>query len=459
MKVFSTLFVVLTSSSLVAQPLVNSFDTKESIITLPEVHLTSEISTYTVTLRQHSVSEQIFELDSLTLTDASLTHFNSLTGILHIPSLTLGTEVYKNVDMQLINTPAQLPQFRIIHAEVDKYALRKVFATVETQPVPAVGDAADDPAIWIHPSHPALSTIIGTQKQGGLAIYDLNGKEIQYLREGHMNNVDLRYNFLLGKEKVDLVVTSNRSRNSLVIYKVNPENRKLENVTARTISVTLKDTVYGLCMYHSASLGKYYAFVNDKLGTVEQWEIVDTGTGLVDATKVRTLTVSSQVEGCVADDIRGDFYLAEEDVGIWKFRAEAHQNDERHLIDSTSSEGHLTADVEGLALYYIDQNEGYLIASSQGNSTFTVYQRGEGNEYLGKFQIIAHPSIPIDSVSDTDGIDVVNVALGPLFPYGVFVAQDGSNADPEDNQNFKLVPWESIAEGLKLQKGTPYVFR
>src|SRR5262245_16629953 len=41
-------------------------------------------------------------------------------------------------------------------------------ATVETTQMPHGGDAADDPAIWVHPNSPALSTVIGTYKKGGL---------------------------------------------------------------------------------------------------------------------------------------------------------------------------------------------------------------------------------------------------------------------------------------------------
>ena len=41
-------------------------------------------------------------------------------------------------------------------------------ADVETDPVDSYGDAADDPAIWIHPDDPALSVIIGAQKQRGV---------------------------------------------------------------------------------------------------------------------------------------------------------------------------------------------------------------------------------------------------------------------------------------------------
>jgi 3-phytase len=52
-----------------------------------------------------------------------------------------------------------------------------VLATVETTPVPDATDAADDMAIWIHPTNPALSTVLGTDKlaSGGLGVYDLAG--------------------------------------------------------------------------------------------------------------------------------------------------------------------------------------------------------------------------------------------------------------------------------------------
>ena len=43
---------------------------------------------------------------------------------------------------------------------------------------------------------------------------------------------------------------------------------------------------------------------------------------------------------------------------------------------------------------------------------------------------------------DHDGIDATAASLGPAFPQGVFVAQDGKNEG--GNQNFKLVPWQAI---------------
>src|SRR5687768_14696287 len=53
-----------------------------------------------------------------------------------------------------------------------------VTASVETTPVPHSGDAADDSAVWVHPTDPALSRIIGTDKLGGIAVYDLSGRQV-----------------------------------------------------------------------------------------------------------------------------------------------------------------------------------------------------------------------------------------------------------------------------------------
>ena len=111
------------------------------------------------------------------------------------------------------------------------------------------------------------------------------------------------------------------------------------------------------------------------------------------------------------------------------------------MIDRTGSGGRLTADAEGLSIYYAAAGKGYLLASSQGSSTFVIYGREVPNGYLATFAIAATDKI--DEVTGTDGIDVMNLNLGPAFPEGVFVTQDDVN--PGAYQNFKLVPWGAIA--------------
>ncbi|MBP6765575.1 MAG: phytase, partial [Rubrivivax sp.] len=47
-----------------------------------------------------------------------------------------------------------------------------VMPRVQTEPMGRYGDAADDPAIWVHPGDPALSLVLGTNKRQGLLVYD-----------------------------------------------------------------------------------------------------------------------------------------------------------------------------------------------------------------------------------------------------------------------------------------------
>ena len=80
-----------------------------------------------------------------------------------------------------------------------------------------------------------------------------------------------------------------------------------------------------------------------------------------------------------------------------------------------------------------------------------VYKREGDNDYVTTFEI---ETGVVDGVEHTDGIDVSNMWLGPDFPMGVFIAQDGSSDG--GNQNFKLVPWERIASNHGLTIDTAW---
>lgn len=322
---------------------------------------------------------------------------------------------------------------------------RPVFASVETEPVASSNDAADDPAIWVHPSDPSRSLIIGTDKKNGLDIYDLAGKRVQTLPDGRMNNVDLRYGFPLAGQQVTLVAATNRTDQTLALYAVD-DNGRLSNVADGKIATGMPDP-YGLCMYRSAA-GEYFVFANDgDTGHFKQWQLEARG-ARVGARLVREFSVGSQAEGCAADDGTGVLYVAEEDVGLWRYSAAPEGGSTRTSIDSVDN-GNLTDDAEGVTIFYGAGASGYLIVSSQGSNDYNVYRRDGANEFIGKFAIVQSPA-GIDGTTDTDGIDVTSTPLGSTFPHGVFVAQDGNNTSPSAAQNFKLVPWERIAEALQL---------
>ena len=321
-----------------------------------------------------------------------------------------------------------------------------VFAADETDPVATSGDAADDPAIWIHPTDKDQSLIIGTDKKSfGLGIYDLSGREIDFISDGKANNVDVRYNFSLDGRSVDLVTYTNRSNDAIEVYKVDAAGRTLVKVG----SIRTGISVYGYGMYHNPTTDKFYGFANSKNGEVEQWELFDQGNGQVGGRMVRHFDVGGQVEGVVADDELGAVYLGEENVAIWKYGADPSDGTGRTEVDRSGSGGHFSADVEGLSIYYRRGGNGYLIASSQGNNTFTVYRREGNNDYLATFRIA---NGDVDGTSGTDGIEVTNMSLGGPYSQGMFVAQDGSNSG--GNQNFKIVAWAEIADKVGLAVDT-----
>jgi 3-phytase len=305
-----------------------------------------------------------------------------------------------------------------------------VTATVETEPVPHDGDAADDPAIWIDPDDPSRSLVIGTDKRpgGGLLVYDLAGRQVAAALDGATNNVDVRG---------DIVVAGNERTNSIAVYRVDPAGQTLEPLSIGEITPGI--TIYGTCLFQSATDGSLYAIVTDEEGAIEQWQLEEATDGWK-GTLRRTLSVGSQSEGCVADDERGVLYVAEEEVGIWRWDAEPDGSAEGTLLDTTDG-GNLAADVEGLAIAADAAGGGLLIASSQGDNAYVVYDRID-NRYLATFEIADGE---IDGTRDTDGIDVTTVPLGSGFSLGLLVAQDGRNDD--GNQNFKLVPLDRVLAG------------
>lgn len=326
---------------------------------------------------------------------------------------------------------------------------RLVEPAVETEPVDDFGDAADDPAIWIHPADPARSLVIAAQKRRGIEVYDLTGKRLQVMPDGRTNNVDLRQGVRLGGSRRDIVAGSNRTTKTLTLYEVDATTRRLVDAAAAPIPTGLGDP-YGLCMYHSANSGKLYVLINDPdKGEFRQWEITAEGTKLA-ATLVREFTVGSQAEGCAADDETGALYVAEEDVGLWRYGAEPDAGDARRKLDSTGTGGRLQADVEGIGIYRGRDGTGYLVVSNQGADNYAVYRRDGDNAFVGMFSIVANNELGIDGASETDGLEVTSTPLGNRFPQGLLVVQDGRNITPAGKQNFKLVPWERVAAALGL---------
>ena len=166
-----------------------------------------------------------------------------------------------------------------------------------------------------------------------------------------------------------------------------------------------------MCLYKSPLTGKFYAFATAKSQGVEQYELIDNGEGQISLIFVRRWD-QKKCEGAVADDELGYVYIAEEKSGLWRYAAEPDGSIEGTHIAVVGENGY-DNDAEGVTIYYARDGGGYIIASSQGNNTFIVYDRLSPHAYVKTFSI--------EGVEETDGVDVTNVNLGPAFPYGLFV--------------------------------------
>jgi 3-phytase len=199
---------------------------------------------------------------------------------------------------------------------------------------------------------------------------------------------------------------------------------------------------YGICLYREGRT--LYAFNVLKDGTINQMEITLAGAA-PQGRIVRTMKLATQSEGCVTDERTHRLYVAEEDVGIWRFDARA-DGSTAHQRVAAADGAQIVADTEGLALAIEGaSNGGYLIASSQGDNAYAVY-RLRDDRFMGRFRIAPGT---FGATEETDGVELAVGNFGPGFPGGLFIAQDGQNQPRA--QNFKLVAWKDIKRALGLR--------
>ncbi|HEX8627595.1 MAG TPA: phytase [Catenuloplanes sp.] len=370
----------------------------------------------------------------------------------------------------------------------------------------AGGDAdADDPAIWVHPTDRARSLVVATAKNGGLRVYDLTGREVQAIatppapgpddEAGRFNNVDLVSGFRLGGRTVDLAVVSDRGRDQLRFYRIDPRAGRLVDVTAAGVpfafsadqaQVNAQRTAYGVAAWQAD--GGAYALVSRRsTPEVGLFELVARG-DRVTYRKVDGLTLPSsfrlpngttwapcadpgdgpQVEGTVVDPANGVAYLAQETVGLWRvpigdgefggrpvpvertrefgIPAAYDPVQDECVVDRPADPGfggRIAADVEGLTIYRTGRRTGTLVVSSQGDDTFYTYDR-RTNRPIGRFAVVDGPRV--DGSQECDGAAVTSTPL-PGYPGGLLVVHDGHNTpdetgadgEPRANTNFKFL--------------------
>jgi len=303
----------------------------------------------------------------------------------------------------------------------------------------AVPHDTDDPAIWIHPTDPSLSLILGTDKggdtdQGGLYVFRLDGtidRERSFIPLNRPNNVDIAYNFVLGTDTLDIAVVTVRRENTIRIFSL-PDMTPIDNGGISVFEGESDRDPMGISLFTDLSNGTIYAMVGRKLGPsgsyIWQYQLTDSGEGYITGNVVRQFGQFSglkEIEALVSDNELGYFYASDEGFGIRKYYAHPDSSSEELAAFAFDN---VTDDHEGLSIFKNEDGTGFLILSDQQGQRFNLYTREGDNTYLR--------SVPTMAV-ESDGNEITSVRLNAAFPNGLFVAMS-------DDKTFQFYRAEDI---------------
>jgi 3-phytase len=308
----------------------------------------------------------------------------------------------------------------------------------------------DDPAIWVHPSEPERSLILGTDKagapHGGLYLFGLDGKVRQKITGiDRPNNVDVEYGLMVGGRRVDIAVLTERYKSRLRVFRIEPDGSGVSDISG-SLSVFQgrrgnQAAPMGIALYRRPSDGAIFAIVSRKSGPRDaylwQYRLEDDGAGKVRATKARefgSFSGRGEIEAVAVDDALGYVYYADEGDGIHKWHADPDHPDSGRELAHFGKDG-FKGDREGIAIYAKADGTGYLVCTDQlsRNSEYRVYRREGG---LGSPHDHSEVVAVIRGGADsTDGIEITSAALGSRFSHGLLVTMNSSG------RNFLLYPF------------------
>lgn len=325
---------------------------------------------------------------------------------------------------------------------------------------------------------------------------------------GRFNNVDIAYGLRVDGRTTDVAVVSDRYNDQIRFFAIDTAGADaaapLTEVTAPELeflfspdreTVAEDHTAYGLAVYQPRR-GAAYAVVTQEGSTTIATARLTTGPDGVGYTDVEHLAipgefrlpdgttwvpceepgVEPQLEGLAVDRRTGTLYAAQEDVGLWRVPLPLGSGAPR-LVDKVKDFGvhdaydpeteecapvdpeapsyggtNLTADAEGVDIWYGPGRTGYVIVSSQGDDTYGVYDLTGRNRSLGTFRVAGDG---VDDVNGSDGLAVSNAPVGE-YESGLLVTHDepetGPDVDPDrDATGFSYVHWGDVTKALHLR--------
>ncbi len=309
----------------------------------------------------------------------------------------------------------------------------------------------DDPAIWINPTDPMQSLILGTDKgdyNGGIYTFDLKGKlipEKTIVGLKRPNNVDVAYGLSFQNELIDIAVFTQRNGDDIRILKL-PEMTFIDGGGIPVFEGASMRSPMGIALYKQPNTGQIYAFVSRKDGPDQSylWQyLLQDSLGVLTAQPVRRFGAfqgGKEIEAIAVDQALGYVYYSDEGSGVRKYYADPDSSNVElaHFGTSDFAEDH-----EGISIYPTGSGTGYILVSDQQANRFHVFAREGSAADIHDHQRLA--ILPL-STTQSDGSDATAVAIGDLYPKGFFVAM-------ADNRTFQIYDWKKLEAAIHQQLG------
>ncbi|SEL66927.1 3-phytase [Stigmatella aurantiaca] len=309
---------------------------------------------------------------------------------------------------------------------------------LETQPVSGVSGGESEAALLRDATFPERSLFLTADSALGIATYLMDGSERQVINStGVAYAVDVIDGFPLSGRTVPLVVVANGTGRTLNAYTVDPVQLALIPVGGTLLSAQNFDP-RTVNLYRSGVTGKIYAFTANPGGTVQQLELKSIEDGGISGTAVRSFEAGGSIAGVVVDPDQRALFISVPDTGIWRFPAEP--------TDTTAGTVAVplgTSVPRGLGLYTVDEQDGYLLATTDQSDEIAIYDRRSPHAQVGSFTVPQKDSV--DQVDRPRFVEVTSVPVGKNFPNGMIAVHDANNAP---SQNYKFISWVELAKAF-----------
>lgn len=305
----------------------------------------------------------------------------------------------------------------------------------------------DDPCIWINKADTSQSLVIGVDKNkdGGLYVYDLNGKidTNKTFKLQRPNNVDLAYGLKWKDSIIDIAVASERMTGKIRVFSL-PDLIPVDG-GGIPVFVGEQNDLMGLALYTNLETGEIYAITGRKEGPNDdylgQYLLTADSAGVIHGDLVRKFGKFSgkhEIEAIVVDNELGYIYYSDETFGIRKYYADPAKGKEELALFATEG---FTEDHEGISIYKTSPTTGYLLISDQEVHQFQIFPREGTDKNPHEHELLSVIKV---SATHSDGNDIVSCRIDERFPKGLWVVMS-------DDKTYHYYSWEQV-EPLIISK-------